>query len=1816
MNKQREIGMRDPALAKWVVVLLWVLPLGAMGPGCDSGGKDNAENDAGSDAGEDAGEDAGDDAGDNPFCYTPCKTGAVIDGEYVPCSDEGLIPGCYGGTVCQDGWCVTADDHAMKFAGGNAASTSGDGACVDDCGCADHGTCIDGQCTVQCEKNVECLGRMFVNPGTTFGCHRKVCRQACTSEVEAAKQCPVDTTCVIGSDGVNGYCMPSCAPPVDQNIFNCIKSTAADKVPFELRGESLIGGSFAFGENTTDAEFTLINNTRCTLDFVVRRKVHSEYTDEGIETVEDNPLHWLSLESGGSTSEGGSELAISQLAPSGEALIKISEVVNTALPNWLGTLEVGVTATNISEELGQKEIHLSYSSGVNGQWSGSMYYFGNFGTKQLKEWQDSDFSETALQEVGNAFVKRWGVLRRGAITLDNFMAAVRATQNEAWKWQTVKDRCPLSGGACYPFVNPQESPDDGIEDYSDDLATSPIPSGMVELPIAINIQAASGSDTFEGKVVSNQTLHYAGSPNITLTMAMPADSCEQVGELCRNMVTGVEADIVVGGRYPKEANEGTCNSTNGFPMSFTEQKIPWLLSDFRGETSVEQGIRYSYECRDTLHPFQDGSPLVPEGAVAAGLNQGFAGSNPLPSSQSLSRELSVVDGAIFNKELMFIIFEERFVVPMGASVPAEDFSGYGFMMLRRSPSRLDPATDYTGSAQVETRTFPDDVLRTECSPAVLSAMGESTVTSANVNQVAAKLINGSVEIDPATQIDSTDIYYLCWETGQIGGGPSTNASSGGGVVDGGVIDDVLAEGTCRESSNVTFFYFKEDVAVPIEFIKECNNDAVFGTTQSVKEWNDYSKQWETKDIHIVSQRGTCDQRLQEWQAQDGALVDPVQECEDASQSTCDGEPENRRLGKRFYSGGSNAGIDFGGLRTDVNDAFRYKTAFRSRSGKNLGFTPEICSDTQGAIPYCYHPGKIEEIEQRSDCALSLLSHSDLSQASRELLLAFLTESFKSTCTYQGDNAYTEELCRQPQFQQDGFEALNAELLIMLGDGAYTNSFASRFDLAATSTATFEGSLFEEGGIDLSGAAGNEMYNLYQATQYYQLALDRFYSLMSSIYQSIHDTENPSFITAETVTNYFDRLIRASTQKARAWSEIAKRYQSFNQPDLARRVIERAYTAAYLESVLITRLMHRVIDIVQTTEEAQIVYIIEQAQLRYKASLLELRDINQSITSDVNYFGFPPEYIPFPAVDEGDVSEGNINAFDKLRDSTMALIEFAGAKEELAITSKKDYEVDEAAFQAELASVRNNYENELSELCGTFKGDDGYIYPAIKENAEKNEQSKIMTDPCGLMGTGAIHQALGQVELAALEVQKANTRRSNKVAEIRNEMERVNAYCQTKIDFSHWVWEKNSVIIALDTIVNAGDVVLDLSGRATEMCYQFANLEVEFVASAAMIGWAGGIDMALAALIGAVQVGLKTGIGVIENEKETASIMHECDIEQINSWAAMSNLALEVLEIDLDILEAGKNMMLTLSEVTQLANAAESTYLEYQDSTQTAINFAAAMNDPNTRIYKNDAIINSDRAFWTAVKEAYKTTKVYEYYTSTSYAHLIDLFLVRMVSVGDYNLENYMMELDAAFYEFEEQYGNPDLRLAIISLRDDIFDIPTISTDEPGVALSAGERATLFTEKLTASQWLDGNGYIRIPFGTRLDEVSPVTRNHKIFYIEAEIQGADVGDAVGRVYLTQNGTGVIRNVEGEKQYYSFPERIAVVNTFFNGEKEIDADTILHSVYESNRFVDRPYANSEWELVFNGVDEAVNQDINLSSITDIRLYVYYTDFTAMP
>ena len=413
---------------------------------------------------------------------------------------------------------------------------------------------------------------------------------------------------------------------------------------------------------------------------------------------------------------------------------------------------------------------------------------------------------------------------------------------------------------------------------------------------------------------------------------------------------------------------------------------------------------------------------------------------------------------------------------------------------------------------------------------------------------------------------------------------------------------------------------------------------------------------------------------------------------------------------------------------------------------------------------------------------------------------------------------------------------------------------------------------------------------------------------------------------------------------------------------------------------------------------------------------------------------------------------------------------------------------------------------------------------------------------------------------------------------------------------------------------------------TQNTIDFAMRRIEYVKSAIEIVQCAGEECiaagpALAALT-AINLATETAIQIgqaaaaekreerndIDLESAAWNTLKQCDAAEINGDAQVKTLMLGLRDIEISMIAADYRISLAMSEIEKLRNQAARLNFEWQESLDTSINIEAAKNDPNIRIYRNDAVINADISFEDAIREAYRLTVVYEYYTSTSYINRDQLFLIRMVSSGDYNLENYINDIKNAFIAFEETYGIPELRVEMISLRDDILNIPLVDSD--GTALSIDDRSTLLRERLKDPGLLNANGYLSVPFRTNIERLSPLTRNHKIFYVESNIEGNDNGDFLGRLYLRQVGTSVIRSIDNEYQYYRFPPRTAVINPFFNGIRQFSQS---NEIYRSYRLREFPLVNTDWELIINQRDEAVNQDINLDELTDIKLYVFYTDFT---
>ena len=1737
------------------------------------------------------------------LCYTPCQTSFEdATGAYRRCESDGLMEGCIAqetagpnNTVvrtpreCRAAACLIRGETAINcLAGGNGAP--------DDSLCPDHQRCFpDGHCASNCRTNADCADAGLV-------CSRHVCRTACTADSPAI--CGAGRFCEV-ADGVNGICR--FASPTEDGAVRI------NGVDGQL---GLSAGALELSNITQAGAFTVTNES----PFSVTVTIHREMTDPATRTpvAEASAFPWVHLSTPDARERADRTLQFS--LPSGQSA-QVTVADARPAPNitpriWSGALRLEAQGLRPDQALGSRRVTLSYVESPDGQWTGKAVYFADFKAGSgLEDWLARG-RQGALPP--NALLQKLQEFKTDAsFKLSSFDAMLSSIENESWSFASTREACSdenrqLGANAyCYLYASQDapQVPQDGAGTvvFTLDDEVNAIPKGPIELPFAMNLRFNPQRPTeLLGRIESSLALQYAGNPAVTLRLAtdpsLPIQqSCLAAHpESCVVPLSTFEASAAVGGRYLPAAGAACAGGTSA-------TDLPWLVPGFLRGTQELQGIDglWRSECRSAALPWPGGDAED----VAQNLN--FALANPVPDGRARARTVELIDGALIDQRRLFIVFRERFgsfLGDAGVDADPDGFTAYGYLDLQRAETDLSGADNpFQGNVQVDPS--PNAVsqlaaLGDRCDPVLMQTIADPEPAAlpqsgAGVDRRVRALIDGVVSAPVANMFigpqDGEEVHYVCHQTGRFddcGTAPGERLSE------------------CPAGSGVTYFSVDKAAAAGHELCDDpCN---ARGTCAELVPPGD-------------GPGGSVEApELTPFMSRFSIVGNPFWRCvagpNGAERVVCTDNPADWREGKEFYKRSLVNAPKLQPLLSAIDDAFRYKTRFRSRDGSQVGFAPQVCTGDSGALQYCYEPETIEELSLRMECLLAMYSN-DTARArlaataptTLTKLRAVLTEAF----------AKHEEIDPRTGFCtncRDGFEKLNAELLIMQGDEAFTRALSTRFDLAGVRSGVFPGEHFEVGGINLAGIAGYEMMQLHLSAQYHQMALDRFYRLSRMLWHTMRgparqppDATLVSLVGLASVTEYFAKLTTASARKAQAWSTIAQRYQEFNEPDLARRVIERTYAGTYLESVIFSRIMLLLDGVAAPADRRQIQRVMQEAQWQFSRALRLMREAYEGISDDRQIFGFAPDYIPFPALEPGDT-----NAFDELMATARLRAQDAAEKEDRAINESRQFNVDRVAFEQELAQLADGQESQLADICGTFTGENGRVYPAIAKYALQSAFATALGDPCGLVGNGTFHQKLGELELKHNELRSLVDDHGRKLQQIELLADRAEARCdqiqrdadisfrsaQGEIRLTRYIQTQQLIVEQANRLVAKGTKLADYIKCTVGTSSDCGTAAA--AASAYISTWS--VQEAMTKVAELNRQRVENDMAVLRADQARDAALRQCDDVQVQLKQDIRSEMLALGGYGLDLARLDIEIQLKRAEIVALRNEAKRLQTEASENERLRIDVEAARNDPNTRIYKNDAVVAADRTFRSAVQAAYKATKVYEFYTSQSYGALQDLFLVRMITRGQPSLEEYLDGLDQAYEEFQEQYGNPDTRVMRISLRDDILQIPRTNPDD-GDVRSQRDRIDEFRAAITDPKWISSDGYRTIPFDTKLGLLSPLTRVHKILGIEADIRGAETGDEVGRVYVRQRGTSTVSPVAGRLQYFRLPERIAVINPYFNGRKLFEP-----TLYRNERLRDRPLVNTRWELVFNDRDEAVNRDIDLNRLDDIVLFVFYTDFTA--
>ncbi|MCB9649158.1 MAG: hypothetical protein H6730_21510 [Deltaproteobacteria bacterium] len=996
-----------------------------------------------------------DGAAGDPKCYSPCVTDMLLeDGSVRVCSEEGLVDGCLEGQTCALGSCVR--DSVLAQSG---SALSAIGRCEVETDCPDFQTCAGGRCISNCEHHSDCSSDQV--------CSKKVCRQRCTE----VTPCSTDTQAC----SFLGACIP------------LTRASAPIQTPVE-GGFSLDATRIDFSTSRLQREITITNRGESEETFIVRKLEERTLDRSGnLSTVlaseGEAPLFWLWM--GVGTPRQVQQIPVTVRGGGSETIV-LSEPRNPAFNSWTGVLEVE------SERYGRTRVDLRYSEEVQGRWAGHAYYFGNFETNAaLEAWRMDRRNTAAIDAVPNAFLQAWARFRNNQIDLAQMEALVQTTLTGSWAFPRVKELCEEAGygssTACAPFGGVGSA---AVIPYTSAANVNRIPSGVVELNFVAHLrpasfeeqadptqcgrpglQAGSPEHCFVGRIESNQALQYGANPALTLRFEQSPLECQTSGITgCVSYLADFASEVMVGGRYLRPPSDRTCE-LGGEGM--TPFATPWLVPGFSASGGGDERV----ECRDQRVPFDD----------AAG-NTFYAGANPIPDGRSRRRRLELIDGAVVDQQVMMLIVRE--VTPSFDGGP--DLESYAYITLTKDSSDLEPE-DTRGNRPRDERAPPEGLLDAGCDAALINeairrpnrtlaslssrdreSLAWAMVTGATSNS-AITVSNPALESihtlcvwneDTVVQSNPSGLDSVTTQTRQLfDAGPDGSVScpagsriiyfalAAGAVDAAGAAIDPAAD-PCNRNANgapeACFATLREWVAQGVRIRLMPRDEADFADAPSA---TSFDLAWTCTPPGF----GSTDPN-----------APPVAAVPISTTASCEDDRRDLLSGKTFFAAAQGQ-LVYNPLETDIHQAFRYRTQFVSPSGRP-GFAPVVCRGESGLVPYCYDAEQIEAVLGRATCALALYDFDQaaspaeqISTDARVMLLEYLRKSFG---VLQVDNPVGDPILQQ------GLERLYAELLITLGDDAYTSSFASRFDIAGAAELAFEGSRFEAGGIDVSGRSAS------------------------------------------------------------------------------------------------------------------------------------------------------------------------------------------------------------------------------------------------------------------------------------------------------------------------------------------------------------------------------------------------------------------------------------------------------------------------------------------------------------------------------------------------------------------------------------------------------------------------------------------------------------------------------------------------------------------------------------------------------------------------
>ncbi|MEL6178243.1 MAG: hypothetical protein AAFS10_04785 [Myxococcota bacterium] len=567
---------------------------------------------------------------------------------FTPCQGiEGLMVD--GAWVeCDDGLLEACLDDRVCMSGSCVRPGGVPRHCSNDTQCPPFQRCSEvGLCTVECDLDDDCSDEAH--------CIARVCRLPCSEiDDELFQACPDDMTC-----------MPTASQQSPQHPggHHCFASLSEPSALPPPTGFSLSAQTIHLNATPQEYAFAIRNEHEVPQRFTVRWASISVWTEQGRVFFEEEgqcdpvcPSSWITL-------EGASGPLEVEVPPVQESLVTLAWVHPLHAFRWSGVLEI----ENARGQIQSLWIH--HKPQFWGRWVGEQVHLGHFDARDLELWRENPTETT----VSNALLERWSAVRRGQIGWDEFRDVLNAIRTGSWASGPVVEAC--SSAVCY--VTRRHEDTWTIADLSNDL--SAVPHAVTESPLVIatfgGAQDYGGNMTLSltGKVISTASPHLPGHPTIDLSWPtanwIRGDQCHMRAHgTCIEFLQGEIHGATLGGRtFAAE------------PQDCISPEAPWLVPEFEPTRACQ-------------------SPDV----VAV---------SPLLDGISRSRQIRTIDGALIDKSLFFLIFEEQIE---GFPAPR-----YSYALLRRTPEPMESWPDPVWSEPTPLDPAP------ACSEALIDELRES-----------------------------------------------------------------------------------------------------------------------------------------------------------------------------------------------------------------------------------------------------------------------------------------------------------------------------------------------------------------------------------------------------------------------------------------------------------------------------------------------------------------------------------------------------------------------------------------------------------------------------------------------------------------------------------------------------------------------------------------------------------------------------------------------------------------------------------------------------------------------------------------------------------------------------------------------------------------------------------------------------------------------------------------------------------------------------------------------------------------------------------